>query len=133
MGAPNRYRKRPELAVIAVQLDLDTEGFSYRKWGDLQRCQRGDWLVSNDGDTYTVQAEVFARTYRQVSPGLYVKTTPIWAVLADEPGSVPTKEGRSHYRAGDYIVANDAAFADAYCMSAAKFESMYELDGDRDR
>jgi hypothetical protein len=37
--------------VIAVRLDLETDGFSYRKWGDTQRCKAGDFIVSNDGDT----------------------------------------------------------------------------------
>lgn len=57
--------------MVAFQLDLDTDGFTYRKWGAEQRCKRGDWLVDNGGDCYTVGAEAFARTYRRVSPGAY--------------------------------------------------------------
>ena len=55
-----RYRKCPDRAVIAVQIDLDTPGFTYRKWGGEQRCKAGDWLVDNDGDVYTVDRESFA-------------------------------------------------------------------------
>ena len=128
MGNRRRYRKKADQFVVAVQLDLDTDGFIYRKWGAEQRCQQGDWVVDNDGDHYTVDGEVFARTYRKLSPGIYVKTTPIWAEVASKSGQVPTKEGASHYQAGDYLVSNNEDGTDAYCISAAKFESMYELD-----
>ena len=128
MGNRRRYRKKADQFVVAVKLDLDTDGFSYRKWGAEQRCQQGDWVVDNDGDHYTVDGAVFARTYRKISPGIYLKTTPIWAEMASESGQVDTKEGVSHYQAGDYLVSNNEDGTDAYCISAAKFESMYELD-----
>jgi hypothetical protein len=128
MGNRRRYKKRENQFVIAVQLDLDTQGFTYRKWGAEQKCKRGDWLLDNGGDVYSVDAEVFARTYRSVGAGKYVKTTPVWAEVAAESGSVVTKEGGSHYQAGDYLVYNNEDGTDAYCMGAEKFESMYELD-----
>ena len=103
-------------------------GFTYRKWGAEQRCKRGDWIVDNSGDIYSIDAEVFAKTYRKTGDGTYVKTTPIWAEIATEEGSVATKEGESHYKSGDYLVYNNEDGTDAYCISAAKFESMYELD-----
>ena len=107
MGNRRRYRKKADQFVVAVQLDLDTDGFIYRKWGAEQRCQKGDWVVDNDGDHYTVDGDVFARTYRKLSPGIYVKTTPIWAEVASESGQVLTKEGASHYQARDYLVSNN--------------------------
>lgn len=127
---PNRrrYRKKADQYVVAVQLDLDTEGFDYRKWGGIQHCKRGDWIVRNAGDTYTVDGEVFARTYREISPGCYVKTTPVWAEVATEPGSIPTLEGRSFYEAGDYLVYNNPEGREGWCMSPERFEAMYELD-----
>ena len=69
-----RYRRKPDQAVSAVRLDLPLEGggFAYRKWGDLQRASEGDWLVDNGGDVYTVGAESFARTYRQIGPGRWL-------------------------------------------------------------
>src|SRR5215831_2695516 len=45
VGARRRYKKKPTAFVTAVQLDLDTEGFTYNKWGGKQVCKRGDWLV----------------------------------------------------------------------------------------
>lgn len=128
MNTRRRYRKKPNQAVVAVQLNLETDGFVYRKWGAEQRCKRGDWLVDNAGDVYTVDAGVFAGTYRKVGSGTYVKTTPIWAEMATEPGRVATLEGESHYHAGDYVVSNNKDGTDAYCISRTKFEAMYELD-----
>jgi hypothetical protein len=128
MGARRRYRHRPDKFVVAVQLRLDTDGFSYRKWGAEQHCKADDWLVENDGGVYTVDAEVFAATYRRLRPGTYVKITPVWAEEAVEAGSVPTKEGRTHYEKGDYVVSNNADGTDAYAMSADKFASRYEPD-----
>ncbi len=126
MRTRRRYRKKADQFVVAVKLDLDTEGFTYRKWGGDQRCKPGDWLVDNQGDVYTVDDAVFAKTYRGLGPGTYVKTTPVWAEKATQPGSVATKEGRSHYGTGDYLVYNNEDGTDAYCIGAAKFESMYE-------
>jgi len=126
MGARKRYRRKEGIFVTAVQLDLDFDGFTFRKWGADQRCKPGDWLVNNRGDTYTIDADVFARTYRKLSPGVYRKTTPIWAEVATAPGKVKTLEGESHYEAGDYIVSNNEDGSDAYCMSAEKFLATYE-------
>jgi hypothetical protein len=123
-----RYRKRREHPVVAIRLELDTNGFTYRKWGGEQRCKAGDWLVDNKGDIYTVDAEVFQRTYGAIAPGLYVKTTPVWAEVATVAGSITTREGISHYERGDYIVSNNEDGTDAYCISATKFETMYEPD-----
>jgi hypothetical protein len=128
MANRRRYRKKADRFVVAVQLDLETDGFSYRKWGAEQRCKRGDWLVDNEGDVYSIDGDVFAKTYHRVGPGVYVKTTPVWAEVATERESVDTKEGRSHYRAGDYLVYNNEDGTDAYCISAAEFDSMYEPD-----
>jgi hypothetical protein len=128
MESRNRYKKRADQFVVAVQLDLDTHGFTYKKWGSQQQCKRGDWLVDNNGDIYTIDSEVFSKTYRKTGPGTYVKTTPVWAEIAEKSGSVITKEGESFYEAGDYLVYNNEDKTDAYCVSAAKFEAMYELD-----
>lgn len=128
MGARLRYKRKAGQTVVAVRLDLVTDGFTYRKWGAEQRCKPGDWVVDNNGDIYTVDREVFAKTYRQVSPGVYAKETRIWAEVAERAGSVKTKEGESHYDAGDYLVYNNEDGTDAYCISAAKFKSLYEPD-----
>jgi hypothetical protein len=122
-----RYIRRPDKSVVAVRLALDTNGLIYQKWGGEQRAKAGDWIVDNDGDVYTIDADVFARTYRQTGPGTYVKTTPIWAERATKAGRIQTKEGVTHYEAGDYIVSNNADGSDQYAATAAKFESLYTL------
>jgi hypothetical protein len=121
-----QYVKRPDQAVVAVALDLDTDGFSYSKWGGAQRCKPGDWIVDNDGDIYTVDRATFERTYRRTGPGTYLKITPVWAELADKAGSVKTQEGATHFEAGDYLVFNEADGGDPYAVKAAKFEAMYQ-------
>jgi hypothetical protein len=122
----DRFVRRPDRPVAAVQLALETDGLVYRKWGGEQRAKAGDWIVDNDGDVYSVDADSFAKTYRRTGPGAYVKTTPVWAEKADRAGRVTTKEGATDYQAGDYIVSNDADGTDGYAMSAEKFESLYE-------
>lgn len=128
MTARRRYKKKTDRSVVAVQIDLDTDGFSYRKWGAIQTCKRGDWLVNNDGDIYTISGDVFAKTYVRVGPGEFIKTTSVWAEISAGPGSVTTREGRSHYEAGDYLVFNNEDGTDAYCVTKDKFDDTYESD-----
>lgn len=124
-GKRGKYRKKSSQFVIAVKLDLDVDELEYRKWGGKQRAKRGDWLVDNDGDVYTVDAKVFRRTYRCVGPGVYAKVAAVWAEVATQAGSIATHEGRTSYKAGDYIVYNDKEGTDVYCVGAAKFKAMY--------
>jgi hypothetical protein len=126
MSERRKYRKRPESFVTAVQLNLDTEGFVYRKWGGEQRCRKGDWIVDNDGDVYTVTQDTFAKTYKNLKPGVFLKTTPVWAERAEKRGTIRTQEGTTDYAPGDYIVYNNEDETDGYAISREKFESMYE-------
>lgn len=120
------YRKKPEQAVVAVRLDLDTDGFCYRKWGGTQQCKAGDWLVTNGDETYTVDADSFAATYEQIAKGRYRKTASVWAMQAQSAGSIPTREGESCYAPGDYLVSNDPDGIDTYAVSKERFEATYE-------
>jgi hypothetical protein len=126
LGDRLKYVKREDQSVIAVQLALDTDGFTYKKWGGLQTCKPGDWILDNEGDIYTVDRDTFARTYRKVDSGRYAKVTPVWAELAASAGRVQTKEGDTHYQRGDYLVFNDENGGDAYAVEAEKFRAMYE-------
>lgn len=123
-----RFRKKSGAIVTAVQVDLDTDGFSYRKWGGIQFCKPGDWLIENQDDTYTVDRESFEATYTQVSPGVYRKLSPVWADVAEKPGAIKTEEGTTHFEVGDYLVFNDEGRRDGYAVSAERFEAMYEPD-----
>jgi len=121
-----RYVKQANQAVTAIQITLDIPGFNYQKWGSLQHCNRGDWLVDNGGNVYTVAEDSFAATYRSISPGRYIKTAPVWAEVANRDGAINTKEGKSFYLAGDYLVYNQENRQDGYAVSVEAFEKMYE-------
>ena len=133
MAESNRrkYVRRPSRPVAAVRLSLETDGLVYKKWGGEQRAKQGDWIVDNDGDVYTVDAQVFESTYRPAdprnAPGAYIKTTPVWAEQAQQAGSVTTKEGVTHYESGEYLVSNNRDGSDSYAMTAQKFDDLYVL------
>jgi hypothetical protein len=128
MNERRRYRRRPGRPVVAVQLKLDMEGFKYQKWGEEQHCKANDWLVDNNGEVYTVDADSFARTYAAEGHGTYVKSGKVWAKEATEAGRVATKEGGTNYASGDWLVSNEEDGSDAYAVSAKKFEELYEMD-----
>jgi len=127
-----KYQRRIETQVTALCLALDTKGFFYEKWGATQHCKAGDWIVERDGQLYTVDAEVFRRTYVNVGPGRYKKVTPVWAEVASERGVVRTKEGSTVVEPGDFIVSNDEAGQDTWAMNAAEFRQLYVLDESED-
>jgi hypothetical protein len=125
MSTRRKYRRKASHYVVAIKITLDLDEVVYHKWGGPQRAKRGDWLVDNDGEVYTIDSRVFARTYKKLRPGNYIKTTPVWAEVAQAAGKVKTKEGESRYQRGDYLVYNQKNGGDGYCMSAVKFKSMY--------
>jgi hypothetical protein len=122
-----QYIKKNKDLVVAVQINLDTDGLVYQKWGGEQMAKSGDWLVNNNGEIYSIDQESFAATYIMDSLGLYFKSTPVWAKVATSDGNIPTKEGATEFKTGDYLVFNNTDGTDGYAMSAEKFESMYTL------
>jgi hypothetical protein len=126
MPPRRQFVKRAGQEVVAIQLALDTAGFTYRKWGGVQTCKPGDWIVQNGTEVYTVDRDTFAHTYQEASPGRYRKVSPVWAERRDEAGAVRTKEGVTHYSAGAYLVSNDADGTDVYAVAGPTFEAMYE-------
>src|SRR4051812_27411170 len=120
MSKRRKYKKKQDSFVTAVQLDLDTEGLTYKKWGSKQVAKKGDWLVDNEGDKYTVEEESFAKTYERITPGVYRKSAAVWAEVTTEPGKITTKEGDTAYNSGDYLVYNDEESTDGYAIAAEK-------------
>ncbi|MGQ0801355.1 MAG: patatin-like phospholipase family protein [Pseudomarimonas sp.] len=131
------YRRRDQTTVTAIPLDLEAKPdaelgsklFTYHKWDARQTCKRGDWLVHNGDDVYTVDRDTFARTYTEVAPGQYRKTANVWAERADKAGEIATKEGSTRYKAGDFLVYNQADRKDGYAVTAKKFAELYEAVG----
>jgi hypothetical protein len=123
------YQPRDGNPVRAIQLNLELEAFRFRKWGSLQTAKQGDWLLERNGELHTVDAEAFARTYRQIGPATYAKVAKVWAKPAESAGVIHTSEGETHYRKGDYLVWNDEEGKDGYAVRKDTFESLY-LVGD---
>lgn len=130
--AAQPYRTRGDQTVTAVQLNLEFKQLDFQKWGGPQRALPGDWLVYNNGDTYTVEQSVFAQTYQLISPGQYRKTSTIWAWPADAPGTVATLEGHTAYQAGDYLVCELESSEPSYAIAADVFERQYRVCTGRD-
>lgn len=122
-----KYTKKA-IPVQAIQLNLELEDgiLTYIKWGGKQQAKQGDWLVKNGDEVYSVDQLSFANTYQEFSLGSYVKIAPVWAKQVFTNGFIETKEGRSAYSLGSFVVANNEDGTDAYCMTAEKFESMYD-------
>ena len=125
------YVKKVDQIITAVQMTLDTDGFEYNKWDGTQKCNRGDWIVDNNGDCYTINNESFKATYKNTSEGRYKKIAHVWAEQASEAGSIATREGSTSYVSGDYIVYNSGDESDAYAVSKEKFEAMYIREKDK--
>lgn len=127
------YRRRDETSVTAIPLDLEAKPgavvgsqlFSYHKWDARQICKRGDWLVHSGDDVYTVDRETFERTYVQFAPGQFRKTSLVWAERAEKDGEISTKEGSTRYKAGDFLVYNQANRKDGYAVKLSTFNLLY--------
>lgn len=85
-------------------------------WGELLKVEAGDYLVSEinaPDDTWPVEEEIFAQSYRMTSPGRCVKSALTYlvplalAVRGDEDQmvTVHTLEGPVTVRAGDFYLA----------------------------
>lgn len=112
--------------VTAIQIKLDTEGLFYNKWGSNQIGKKNDWLVeSATGSVYTIDNESFEKTYKLYSKGRYIKFASIWVTIADHDGNIKTKEGYSHYKDGDYLVANNQNGEDPYTPPADVIKNNY--------
>ncbi|MDA7425302.1 hypothetical protein [Thalassococcus lentus] len=128
MGKLTRYTRREQTNVTAIKIDMETDGFTYRKWGGEQIVRPGDWLVDNNGDVYTVDGEAFEATYAKVSQGIYTKTAHVWAREAESDGQVQSTSGFTQYHAGDMVVFRDEREIDGWAMSKADFAALYQVD-----
>lgn len=120
------YRKTG--TIFAVRMDLDMDPLHYRRWGGEQTAKPGDWLVLSNGDTYTIDAAEFTKTYDRDpgKAGIFRKTAVTYAYEAIQGGKIFTLEGASDFEAGDYICASNPEMKDAYPVSRETFEATYE-------
>ena len=131
-GGLRKCRRKQRPTVVAVCLDLETEGFLYHKWGSPRRCRAGDWLVNDAGTTYTVDARAFAASYLPLGPGLFENQLFAWVERAKSDGVLPTARGGVGYRSGDVLVFRDEDRIDGEVLAAAEFERLYEPVPDPD-
>ena len=125
MSEHQKLVKRPDQAVHARRLDLDTDGFTYRKWGGQQRCKAGDWIVSSDGDTYTLDAKTFARNYRHLKDGAYLQPHAGLGRTGDR-GRRGADEGRRHQVSGWRLSGLEPGRRRrGYAVAKAKFERTF--------
>ena len=123
-----KYRKKGGQFVVAVRLNLDTAGFTYQKWGGTQRCKAGDWVVDNDGEVYTIDADEFEKSYSRTGAGTFAKDAAVWAERANTGGRLETISGEQSYCSGVYLVSNSEDRANVYSIEQRTFEKMYELN-----
>lgn len=124
-----KFRKKgTAVPVVAIQLNMDLVlgKLLYEKWGGIQEEKKGDWLMKNGDEVYTCDGKVFADTYRAIDgvAGQYVKTALVDATEATTSGYVPTLEGKSAFKVGDFIVTNPGG--DTYPVHREEFLRIYE-------
>lgn len=121
----NAYRKRG--MVEAVKMDLEMLPLRYEKWGGWQVAEPGDWIVLSNGDTYTINAAEFAKTYVSMGvPGHYKKSAITYARELTGAGTIKTLEGTSDYAVGDFLCAPDKEMTNAYPVDRETFLSTYD-------
>ena len=115
--------------VGTVQAEQLTQDTTWTANGAPMEGKAGDWKVTgSDGSVWTVKPDIFAKTYGEVSPGVYAKTATTNAQLITRDMTVHTLEGDVPAKAGDYLVTGPNG--EQYPVTAAKFKSMYlQLDG----
>ncbi len=119
-----KYRKSETVVAAQINLELEDGILKYDKWGGRQTAKQGDWLINSNGEAYTCDAEVFAETYKEVSPGVFRKTALIEAEQALEDCKIDTLEGQSDCKKGDFIVTNPGG--DRYPVGRETFLNIYE-------
>lgn len=95
-------RFQPTAVVSARRLTRPLSWLS--ESGARLQAQPGDWELTDDGNSWTITADAFARSYQARSDGRYAKKEIVQAVRLAEPVEVSTAEGPSTGRPGDWLV-----------------------------
>lgn len=94
--------------------------------GSALSARAGDWLITDGVQEWTVEADIFARTYRRLPDGRFAKDAPVDAVRTDRPLDVPTLEGVARAEAGDWVLRG--VDGELWPVSDAYFRSTYTPD-----
>ncbi|WP_157558894.1 hypothetical protein [Nocardioides sp. Soil774] len=92
--------------------------------GSNLTAEAGDWLVSDGESSWTVAADVFATTYREVGSGSFTKTALVVARQLAVKVTIATMEGPATGNAGDWVVRNPGG--DAWPVPDREFKRRYE-------
>lgn len=112
---------RSLLRVSARQLTTSTEWTSDN--GSRLTALAGDWLLETYGSTWTVNADVFERTYEKQADGTYLKIVAVTARKLTTEVDIVTLEGIAHALPGDWLVCNPAG--DVWPVNAEEFSRRY--------
>lgn len=120
LDGANTYSSR--LVVTATRLD------ERKIWrtatGSNLTAQPGDWLLCDGNDNWTVAADVFRATYRNLGGDQYAKFTIVRARQLSSRTTINTLEGPSLAEPGDWLVGNPGG--DAWPVPRADFGRRYE-------
>jgi hypothetical protein len=91
--------------------------------GSALSARAGDWRLSDGVEEWTVEADIFARTYRRLPDGRFTKDAPVDAARTDRPLDVPTCEGVARAEAGDWVLRG--VDGELWTVTDAYFRSTY--------
>jgi hypothetical protein len=100
MGGARRYRSTA--VVRATRLSEPSTWRTDR--GSSMSAHAGAWRVTDGVEEWTVEADIFARTYDRLPDGRFAKHATVDAVRTDQARDVPTLEGVARAEAGDWIL-----------------------------
>ena len=87
--------------------------------------EKGDYLIESDGNRWTVQPEIFEKTYSENSDGTFTKTAQVIAVKVNAALTINTLEGESVVHEGDYLLCGESA--DVWSIDSTNFVKKYFL------
>jgi hypothetical protein len=103
-----RPARRFEPTTVVTARRLTAPQSWHTDAGTPLRAEPGDWeLTAPDGDRWTITDNAFTRSYRQRPDGRYGKWEVVEAVRLRRPVEVPTAEGPSSGRPGDWLLRDD--------------------------
>jgi hypothetical protein len=110
--------------VTATVLDADWRWQT--RTGDWLQARAGDYQVRNDeGETWSVEPEIFSRSYRQVGDDRWRRTGRVLAQPAVPGELVISREGPVFANQGDWIIKGTAG--EQWITSAAHFAESYQV------